>query len=295
MGVDQCHAVFVEDFSIKVLGKVVPEEAVDFTFTGGDQVREIGAVKDSVLILLQVARVQVKCILEFLREEGVGRVQIDARMIVEYVHESPVFPCAHMGHDRRQFGKFRQDLLKLFQAEEFSFTESRTDMEEDPPFPIHNHFVEGHKPFILGIEPLYRKLKLEAEDSGMIEKPLRHEESVVIIRMIGGQAVQIRICFQDTEVPFVQIVRDAFAVGIVGIDDRADTFFSQVVDTFPVVDLVDHVELVVTGEVLPYGVKEPVRKEMYMEIDDLFRQFFHDIPPGAHGVRSQQSTFSTIF
>jgi hypothetical protein len=102
----------------------------------------------------------------------------------------------------------------------------------------------------------------------MIKNPLCHDESIVVVRVIGGKTVQIRNLFEDPSVPVVQNSRNPFSVSIIGIDDWPDTPLSQVSDRFSIVKLVKDLYMQMFFKIAPNRIEKPIGKKMHMEINN---------------------------
>ena len=87
-------------------------------------------------------------------------------------------------------GKAIQDFLEVCHADKGASSHgSGAGMQEDPLFPLQDHLVERKQPAVTGGELLDDTLQLEPQNPRMIEKPLRHDERIVIVRVIGGKTV----------------------------------------------------------------------------------------------------------
>jgi hypothetical protein len=90
--------------------------------------------------------------------------------------------------------------------------------------------------------------------------------------MIGGKTKEIIILFKNMKIPFIQLPGNTLSVGVIRINNGGYSFLSEIADAFPVINLVNNLKFVITGKILPYCFKEPVGKEMNMEVDDFFWQ-----------------------
>jgi hypothetical protein len=142
-------------------------------------------------------------------------------------------------------------------------------MDEKPLFPLDEELVEWKEAMVARRKLLDDELQLEPQDSGVVDDRFRHCEGVAVVGMVRGKAVQIRDLVEDLSVPLVQDACQPFLVGIIGVDDGSDPSRPQVIDAFPVVKPVAYLQADALLEIAPDRFKKPIRKKMYVKIDNL--------------------------
>jgi len=101
----------------------------------------------------------------------------------------------------------------------------------------------------------------------MIQDFLGLVQGMFIPGMKGREAVKVGILVEHPRIPFIEALRNALPMGVIGIDDSLDAVFAQVLDALAMVELMEDVPTIIPGEKLPDGVAHSVRKQMDVEID----------------------------
>jgi hypothetical protein len=119
------------------------------------------------------------------------------------------------------------------------------------------------------INALHEEMEFKAYDARVLEEFVCHLERVSVAGMVGGEAVKVRDFIENLEVPAVDTLGYALLVGIIGVDDYTDTPLPEIVHALPVIEMVEHTPPIAFLEEVPDRVKESVREEVHMKVDNL--------------------------
>jgi hypothetical protein len=112
-------------------------------------------------------------------------------------------------------------------------------------------------------------MQFKAYDARVLEEFVCHLKRVSVAGVVGGEAVKVRDFIENLEIPAVDALGHALPVGIIGVDDCTDTPLPEIVHALPVIEVMEHTPPIAFLEELPDRVKESVREEVYMKVDNL--------------------------
>ena len=267
--INKIPSIFKKNLLVKVRGQFVGKQGLNFGFTRQDEIGKIRSVQDAVFVLFQRCVTEVVPALALqLFEEGVRCIQIKARMIVQQFHEALILVRAHVGDVDRYFRIPCQELLELIKPDKIIADGACTDMKEKALSPLRNHFIQREETLVVWKKLLNEKVQLDAEHARMIQYFRCKRQSMGIAGMIGRKAIEVWIFIKNLPVPDIQTFRNSLPMGIIGINDFSHTSLPQVMNAFAIVELMNDFPLITFGEIIPDGVKHPIREKMNMKIND---------------------------
>jgi hypothetical protein len=196
-------------------------------------------------------------------------------MPVHKLHETGIFMCSQMGDGSGQVGKPIQNFHERLKADIGIPHRAGSGVKKNALVLFHHQVVEAEEPLVERIKILNQKLELESKDFRIFHKATGHVQSVVVARMIRGEAVQILILLKDFLVPSVQFFRNAGAVRVVGIYDHAHALPPKALDALAVITAMNNMPVILLQKGFPNGIEKSVRKQVHVEINYFFRNSTH--------------------